>query len=275
VAKNIEQFPEKYKVQAGGRALNLFYLTEQQRRRIEKSPNGFSVVDSDIQFTTVEMDAELHAHPERFSPNVILRPVFQESILPNIAFVGGGGELAYWLELKEVFAQANVFYPMLILRNSFAITFANDRMLMEKLRLSVAEIFKPANLLMADWVKKESELRVDLAEEKLQLEKLYQQIQQVATAVDPSLGTHSNTLYHRALAKIEALEKKMLRAEKRKYATQQRQIEKLKASLFPNNGLQERVENFMRIYAAFGAESLDRLYASSLTTEQLFTVVHW
>ena len=69
-------------------------------------------------FTKEEMNNELMNHPERFSPNVILRPVYQEIILPNIAFIGGGGELAYWLELKRVFNAVKVPFPVVWLRNS-------------------------------------------------------------------------------------------------------------------------------------------------------------
>ena len=70
--------------------------------------------------TEQEIINELHAHPEKFSPNVILRGVYQETILPGVAFIGGGGELAYWMELSNVFEQVGVPYPVLQLRNSFA-----------------------------------------------------------------------------------------------------------------------------------------------------------
>ncbi len=125
VEKTICRLSEYYKVQAGGRELNLFYLFENHRERIEKEGEGFIVQNLDIRFTLDEILEELQNHPERFSPNVILRGVLQETILPNIAFIGGGGEMAYWLELKEVFQAAGVPYPVLVLRNSFL--FADKR----------------------------------------------------------------------------------------------------------------------------------------------------
>ena len=79
---------------------------------------------------------ELNTYPERFSANVILRGVFQEMILPNIAFIGGGGELAYWLELKQVFEAVNVPYPMLILRNSFLLIAPKAKRLMESFAIN-------------------------------------------------------------------------------------------------------------------------------------------
>lgn len=110
---NLEKLRVQYHVQTEGRTINLFYLKDNLRARIELNDGVYAIVDTDITFTKEEMVAELHAHPERFSPNVILRGVYQETILPGIAFIGGGGELAYWMELKDVFKEANVHYPLL------------------------------------------------------------------------------------------------------------------------------------------------------------------
>ncbi|RYG01403.1 MAG: bacillithiol biosynthesis cysteine-adding enzyme BshC, partial [Chitinophagaceae bacterium] len=121
VRSTLQRFPEKYKVQAGGRSINLFYLEDQIRERIERTETGFAVNNSALSFSKSEIENELKNNPESFSPNVILRPVYQEWILPNVAFIGGGGEIAYWLELKEVFRDAGVPMPVLVLRNSFMI----------------------------------------------------------------------------------------------------------------------------------------------------------
>jgi len=119
--KTIEALAAHYKVQANPRAINLFYLKGDIRERFEKEDDGWRVVNTDIRFTPKTLLQEMHEHPERFSPNVILRGLFQETILPNILFVGGGGELAYWLELKNIFEHYKVPYPVLVLRNSFLI----------------------------------------------------------------------------------------------------------------------------------------------------------
>jgi uncharacterized protein YllA (UPF0747 family) len=121
VAQTVAAFPQEYKVQASGRAINLFYLKDNIRERIEATNDGFKIANTDIRFTKEALFLELKNNAERFSPNVILRPVFQEIILPNVAFIGGGGEIAYWLELKNVFDMAKAFFPPLVLRNSFAI----------------------------------------------------------------------------------------------------------------------------------------------------------
>ena len=114
VNKSSEKLSEKYKVQAHPREINLFYLKDNIRNRIVQSKNGFEVHGTDIVFTKEELENELKNYPERFSPNVILRGLYQEMILPNIAFIGGGGEIAYWLELKDLFIHYKVPFPVFI-----------------------------------------------------------------------------------------------------------------------------------------------------------------
>jgi uncharacterized protein YllA (UPF0747 family) len=121
VAKTSEALEKYYKVQANPREINLFYLKDNLRERIVRKDNNFHIHNTDLHFTREEILKELQDHPERFSPNVILRGLFQETLLPNIAFIGGGGELAYWLQLKDLFTHYDVPFPVLVLRNSFLI----------------------------------------------------------------------------------------------------------------------------------------------------------
>ena len=108
------------------------------------------------------MEAELHLHPERFSPNVILRGLFQETILPDIAFVGGGGETAYWFELKALFDHYRVPFPVLILRNSFLIIRNYSKIKMEKAGLNRLTVFQKEEILLDQIVKNHSSNQLNL-----------------------------------------------------------------------------------------------------------------
>jgi bacillithiol biosynthesis cysteine-adding enzyme BshC len=267
------KFPKQYKVQAGGRELNMFYLKDDVRERIEKANAQWSIVNSKLIFNEPEILKELNEFPDRFSPNVILRPIFQEMILPNIAFIGGGGEIAYWLELKDVFAAVNVPFPVLVLRNSFLLVEERFSLLVARLGLHVADLFKPENELLAGFVKRESTVQLSLAKEKMAINDFYVKLKATAGAVDSTLQPHTEALEKLALRKIEALEKKMLRAEKKKFDAQQRQLHKLKTQLFPHNNLQERIENFMPFYAKWGKGFIKTIYNNSLGLEQEFVVL--
>ncbi len=273
VTETMSSFPAAYKVQAAGRELNLFYLNEDSRERIEKVNGQWLIVNSTVRFDDSAILEELKNYPERFSPNVILRPVYQEWILPNIAFIGGGGELAYWLELKKVFEASGVPYPVLVLRNSFMLINKKVATKINSLQINITEFFKPVHVLMLQLVKQSSSLKLELSEEKQQLEVLYQKIKQAAAAVDITLQQHTEALFTVANKKLEKLEKKMLLAEKHKFEAQQRQVEKIKASLFPWDNLQERVDNIMPYYAIYGTEFLQALYENSNGLQQDFCIL--
>lgn len=274
VADTIAKIGEHYKVQAGGRDINLFYLNDEgKRERIELINEKFQVPNLELIFSKDEILQELETHPERFSANVILRGVFQEMILPNIAFIGGGGELAYWLELKAVFEAVQVPYPMLILRNSFLLIEPKAKRLMETLQLTKEQLFisemEQQNLL----TKRSTQNRLQLTDEQQQVNQLYAQMQWLAAAVDPTLQPHVAALHTRSLQDIIGLEKKMLRAEKRKNTDQHRQLATLRSAINPNNSLQERVDNFMPLFAKYGPELVDVLYQHSLGLEGEFGVI--
>lgn len=262
-----------YEVQANPREINLFYLKDDLRERIIRKEDSFLVHNTDIIFTEEAIRAELEQHPERFSPNVILRGLFQETILPNLVFVGGGGEMAYWLQLKELFEHYNVVYPVLVLRNSFLVIEEKWKQKIERLGLSIAELFYPADELVKRLVLANSENAVRLNGNFEKAEALFDTIKTQAGAIDPSLVKHVAAIKARSLKNLQELEKKMLRAEKRKFSDQQGQIEKIRETLFPGNGLQERVENFSRFYAKWGQRFIEELYKNSLALEQEFTVL--
>ncbi len=273
VAQTVATFPKEYKVQASGRAINLFYLKDNIRERIEATNNGFTIANTDIKFTKEAFFLEMKNNAERFSPNVILRPVFQEIILPNIAFIGGGGEIAYWLELKNVFDAVGAFFPPLVLRNSFTIMNKKITEKMHSLGLQYEDTFKPERHLIEEMVKKESELVLDLKAEKDAFKTVYENIKTAASNIDSSLNCHVHALRTQALNKLEILEKKMLKAEKKKFEAQQRQIQKLKTALYPNNNLQERVDNVLEYLSVYGDEFIDILFKNSEGLRKEFTIL--
>lgn len=273
VAATMATLEKQYKIQAGGREINLFYLIDDKRERIELQGEKYEVRTLGIQFSNEEMLIELRKHPERFSANVILRGAFQEMILPNIAFIGGGGELAYWLELKNVFAAVQIPFPVLLLRNSFLLMKKEQSEKLIQLGITHTDLFKDAFYLINQLVKRESENQLSLSKEIEQAHFYYSRLRKITDAVDKTLTAHVTSLEKSAIKKLTELEKKVLRAERNKYSARQRQIEKLKRDLFPNNSLQERVDNFSLNYATYGTAWLQMIYDVSTGLNKGFGVV--
>ncbi|MCH5720613.1 bacillithiol biosynthesis cysteine-adding enzyme BshC [Niabella hibiscisoli] len=263
-----------YKAQAHGRDINLFYLKDNgERLRIERDGDSWMVLDSDIRFTEEALLNELASHPERFSPNVILRGLFQEMILPNIIFVGGGGELAYWLELKGIFDHYKVPYPLLVLRNSFLIINRKQVERITKLNFTQQELFLSSLGLKNKWVKANSQHDLSTEQAQLTIKNLFESLADQAAPIDPTLKRHIYALQKQEERNIVELGKKFLRAEKKNYNDAMRQIDKLKQQLFPNNNLQERVDNILPYLACWGPGLIDILYQNSYAFEQQLVAI--
>lgn len=273
VSRSSEKLSQNYQVQAYPREINLFYLKDNLRNRIISVNDHFVIHDTDIVFSKEEIKKELKEHPESFSPNVILRGLFQEIILPDVAWIGGGGELAYWLQLKDLFNHYQVPFPVLVLRNSFLIGEERSEKLLQKLNLQLPDLFKGKEKVINDLIKRDSNSILNLEKQKEQLDEIYSAIKDLVNSIDITLRAHVEALERKQLKKLSALEKKMLRAEKRKFSDQENQVNKLFSLLFPSGGLQERTENFMLFYSQFGELFFKILYDASLALEQKFCII--
>ena len=215
---------------------------------------------------------EIKSFPERFSPNVVLRPLYQEVILPNIAYVGGGAEVVYWFQLKKNFDFYNIDFPVLILRNSALVTDDKFGKKISKLEIEVKDIFKSANQLKKEWTLKHSEHELTLSNEWQQLESVLQSIKYRASAINPTLGPSTEAIKARLKKAMHNLEKKLLKAEKRNHDEILATIDHLKTQYF-HQGLQERHENFGAFYTIFGDKFITSLINSFNPLDFKFTIL--
>ena len=273
IAETISALKLHYKVQAAGRTINLFYLLDNHRERIELINGMYTIQALNLQFTEAEILNELNNFPDRFSPNVILRGGFQETVLPNIAFIGGGGELAYWLELKNLFNHCGIPYPVLVLRNSFLCLTQAQFSKMKQLGFNEPDLFQSAEVLLNTIVKRDTAAMLDLTNELSNCKLLYESLKEKANSVDKSLNDHVNALEIQSTKKILALQKKLLSAEKEKFQVAKRQITNLKLALYPNNSLQEREANMGDFYALHGKDFINLIYRASNTLEMQFSII--
>lgn len=273
VGETSAKLEAEYKLQVNPRTVNLFYLRDGIRNRIDKRGNVYTVDGTVIRFTEEELLQELNEYPDRFSPNVILRGIYQETILPNILFVGGGSEVAYWMQLKDLFEHYQVPFPMLVLRNSFMIMDENHAHKMKELEIREADLFKEETTLANELVQRWSGQEISLKQEEADSKALFQHLKKRASEIDKTLVQHVHALEVDHLKKLDGLEKKMLKAERKKQAIQLQRIWKLKEELFPNHNLQERVENFMPYYAQYGQSFIQAVLQHSLALEQEFGVI--
>lgn len=237
-----------YKTQIYCRDINFFYLTGGLRARIEKQEDRYVVVDTDLSFTREEIEKLISEEPEKFSPNVILRPLYQEVLLPNLAYIGGPAEVIYWLQLKEVFSHFNTPFPILMPRNFGMIMDHEVARKFRKTGLDLREIFEEKNYLFNHWILKNSPRNLTVGTERAEISKLFDVLKERAESIDKTLVPFVGAERKRAFNSLEKIERKLLRAEKRLHSDKLRQIESVKDVLFPNGSLQERTDNFLNFY---------------------------
>lgn len=248
-----------YKVQVNPREINLFYLTDAIRSRIVFEKGIFRVVDSNISFTKEAILQEVDNYPERFSPNVLMRPLYQETILPNLCYIGGGGELAYWFEMKSYFEAYNVAFPILLLRNSALIYSTFQQKKLDKLALNIADLFLKQSQLINKTIKEISDLEIDFSDQKGQLQKMFDALKTLSDKTDKSFLGAVKAQEHRQIRGLSVLEKRLLRAQKRKYNELVSRVVSIQNQLFPNKSLQERNVNFSELYLEYGDNLIPEL----------------
>lgn len=248
----LEYLSADYHVQATPRDINLFYFNENKRERIEALNGGFQLVESKKYFTKEEILAELNSNPENFSPNVILRPLYQETVLPNVVFMGGPGEVSYWMELKEVFNFNKIVQPIILLRDMALTLPQRDLLRLEEWNVSTEDIFGDYNSIAKRLVKQFSDNELNLNNEKNDLLKLFSTIKEKVKLIDKNLEKSVNAEEQKTINSFSNLEDKILRAEKKQHETTLNQLEKIKDKVFPNGTLQERHDNFLPLYTRLG-----------------------
>lgn len=273
IEKTNAELSENYKIQVNPREINLFYLDEGLRARIVADGADYVVNDTDLRFSQEELLKLLEKEPEKFSPNVVLRPLFQETILPNLAYIGGGGELAYWFQLKSVFEQYNVPFPGLILRNSAAVLDNHQTKLFHQLDIDLNQLFLKEVDLIKALVKENSSIDFELTNERSEITSAYEKLKVKAAKIDVTLVPHVEARLTKHLNDLDSSGKKLLRAEKRKNKELLDKIAKLKQAIFPNGGLQERTENFSSIYYNYGNRLMNPLYENFRLPTDQFSVL--
>ncbi len=233
-----------YKAQIHVRDINFFYLKDQVRQRIQKNDAGdYEILGTSITLSKEEMLKEIALYPERFSPNVVLRPLYQQAILPNIAYVGGPAEIAYWLQLKQLFEHTNHLFPILVPRNFALLSNRKNNERLQKLRLDYTDLFLDRMELEKTLMAKHHIDLINMEKEKSDLSALIEQIAQKGEKIDLDLKTHISAEGSRLLKRFAHIEKKFEKAQKRKHRQLLESCLLLKSSLFPSGQLQERHDN--------------------------------
>ena len=264
---------KNYNIQVNPREINLFYIEDGIRERIILQDGDYQINNISKRYTESELMQLLESEPEKFSPNVIMRPLYQEVILPNLCYIGGGGEIAYWLELKSYFEASGVTFPVLLVRNSVLLATEKQVHKLDNLGLTWADMFSKQENLVNKKVQLFSQFTLDFSAQKNFLKKQFENLHEIAVKTDKSFSGAVKAQEVKQLKGLENLEKRLLKAEKYAHSEELNRITALQDELFPGNGLQERKANFSEFYLEFDGKLLEELFARLKPLEQGFNVI--
>ena len=273
VTNTIARLEENYNIQVNPREINLFYLGDDFRERIVFENGVYKINNTALVFTKEELLLELKNNPKAFSPNVIMRPLYQEVILPNLCYIGGGGEQAYWLELKSYFDAVEVPFPILLLRNSVQVLSEKQAKKLSNLNITKEEIFLNQHELLSKKVIENSDLEISFKDKKEFLKKQFLELKEVATKTDVTFLNAVNAQERKQIKGLENLEKRLLKAEKKRQNDLIERITKLLNSLLPNQSLEERQRNFSEYYLEYGNTFIKTLKTVLKPLELEFTIL--
>ncbi|WP_026809646.1 bacillithiol biosynthesis cysteine-adding enzyme BshC [Arenibacter latericius] len=269
----LEELKGNYGIQVNPREINYFYLIDGVRERILEQDGKYFVNDTKIRFTKEEILKELMDHPERFSPNVLTRPLYQEVILPNLCYIGGGGELAYWLQLKAMFNEMEVPFPMLLLRNSALVITQKQYEKLDKMNISIADLFLDQSSFINKKIREISNIDIDFTPQKEHLIEQFKGLYELAKITDASFLGAVKAQEVKQLNGLDHLEKRLLRAQKRKLEDQVLRMTEIQNQLFPNRSLQERNLNFSELYLEYGERLIPSLIEALDPLAGDFTII--
>ncbi len=235
LASQTEELKQTYKTQVFPRNINFFHLANGERTRIKSKEEGGHHFNEDY----------IREHIEEFSPNVCLRPLFQEVILPNIAYIGGPGEISYWLQLKTMFDANNIAFPIIIPRVSVFVLNSNFVKKWKQLGFEIEEIFKSLDELKNIYVKNNAVIE-NIEAEQNSILAIKEQLNRKIAEIDITLLASVDLCISKTIEQLKNIDKKLEKTQKQKFENELNKIEKLYQEIFPNGTPQDRNFNLLQ-----------------------------
>ena len=260
IKKIKNSYDKKIKIQVNPRILNLFYITKSERYRIEYKDGEYTLIGKNKTFKKDEFIKHIESNPDCISPNVILRPLYQESILPNLAYVGGGSEISYWLELKDLFNFYKLPFPILAVRKSLLLISKRDFEKIDGLNLKIQDFFLKKDQIVKKFLKSKDDYNFSLKNILDSYSKNIDELKNELSAIDGSLVSTLNSLITRHKKEFNSLEKKVIKTIKLKNSQKLKSIDRIYERIYPNSSPQERFLNFSHFYSIHGQKFIDFIF---------------
>ena len=266
---------EKYHAQVKIKPINLFLTDDSKRYLIEPDENGYRLKNKRKKFTQDELLALLHESPELFSPNVLLRPICQDYILPTAFYVGGPSEISYFAQVIPYYSIYNIIQPFIYPRASVTLVEKNINSLIGKYDLNILDVFRNRKDMIPDIIKKHINVNTDIMfsqaqdEIKSAIEKLIADI----SNIDPSIAQILDKLLEKQLQNLSTSKSKIDSTIIKKNEILNRQLNKIFNNILPESNLQEREINFTYFANKYGIDFISYLFNEISVTKSEHQII--
>ncbi len=249
--------------------LNLFF-TDSERQSIWIKKDGYIIKDTQQTYSKDELFSLMENKSYLCSPNVLLRPIYQDTILPTVAYIGGPSEVAYFAQMKGIYNRFNIPMPIIYPRISLTIIENKIKNVLQKHNVNVQDFWHNFDQTVQTIIKKHIPQSIDnsFSTAASHLKQDFESIKKEIVSIDPDLESSADLTLEKINQQFNYLEKKILKASKKKNEILIQQLQKVKNNLYPANHLQERVLNIVPYLIKYGYPFIDQLYKTMDINDQ-------
>lgn len=269
ILKRSALLEEKYHAQVKVKPINIFLIDDSKRFLIEPDENGYKLKNRRKKFSKEEILNLLYQQPELFSPNVLLRPLCQDYILPTAFYVGGPSEISYFAQLIPYYSKLNIIQPFIYPRASITLVEKNIKSLLDKYQINLLNIFQNGKQIIPDIIASSENIDTNkfIREALIESQTLFEKLNNNLSSIDPSIAKIIEKLSEKNKQSIESLKSKLDSIILKKNEIIDRQLNKIFSNIIPNNNLQEREINFTYYFNKYGKDLINFLFNEVSTTK--------
>jgi bacillithiol biosynthesis cysteine-adding enzyme BshC len=253
---------EIYHAQVKARPINLFYHHKKGRFLIEPKGTDYSLKGIRQKFSKTEIIEQLSNTPEVFSPNVILRPICQDFILPTCMYVAGPSEIAYFAQINSIYKYFDMRMPIIYPRASATLIENRFYNILTKFNLGLTELSANYTGIQKRVTDNLSDIKIEEEFEKaiLEINNTFLNLENITKNIDVTLINNLKTTKEKMEHLVKLYEEKLYNAQKRNHTVALEQLEKVKTNIFPKGNLQERELNLIYYLNKYSNSITDKIY---------------
>lgn len=234
------------------------------RERLMRTRAGWATRRSGRLLAHTDLMRLLESEPDRFSPNVLLRPVVESALLPTIAYVGGPAEVAYFAQIGCLFRAHGILPPVVVPRHAVTIVDPVVKRLLDRVRLDSDAFRRPLHELVSERIRGEvpPDVEAALATVRAGVRDEYERLAAAAERLDPTLRGSVISSRNHSLREAHRAERRILRALKRREHLLVEQLRRVSAHLHPAGAPQERTLGPLPLVARYGPDIVERIARS-------------